>query len=329
MFTSLSGTIYANNAMAPFLNARYEHIYDKIYKTDEVKDYVDEYYVEGEEYYETKRNLWTQYYYNYYDVEGDNVAPGYTDTIDGFYAGFDVSSSKHKLLGIVAGYAHGKLKQEYDQTETQSVNLGAYGAYNKDKFQLKSLLMLGYDMYDTDRQTKAKAQYNGYNVAFDLQASYDVKMNDIFVLQPFAGVLTDFIIQDSFSEKNIEALNLSAEQNSNLLAQARLGVDVTGKINLLNLYARFAIKQFLTQDYLETKVKIVDTGTEFTLRSAELASTSFDFGFGGDYALSEYWTAFANFQAGIGAGKSNNYYGNLGIKYKFGAINNENDYIIR
>ncbi|WP_413852621.1 autotransporter outer membrane beta-barrel domain-containing protein, partial [Candidatus Ruminimicrobium bovinum] len=329
IFTSLSGTIYANNAIAPFLNSGYEHIYDKIYKTHEVKDYVDEYYVEGEEYYETKRNLWGQYFYNYYDVDGNRDYPGYTDSIDGFYAGYDVSSSKNKLLGIVAGYAHGKLKQKYDQTETQSINLGAYGAYNKNNIQLKSLLMLGYDTYNTDRQTKAKAEYNGYNIAFDVQGSYDVAIKENFILKPFVGILTDFITQDSFSETNAESLNLSVKQNSNFLAQARIGFDVTGKIKLLKWYAKFAIKQFLTQNYFDTKIKIEDTGTEFTLKGTELANTIFNIGFGGEYILSQYWTAFANIQAGIGTGKSNNYYGNIGVKYKFGTINKEEDYIIR
>lgn len=329
IFTSLSGTIYANNAIAPFLNARYEHIYDKIYRTDIVKDYVDEYYVEGEEYYETKRNLWGEYFYNYYDVDGGKDYTGYTDSIDGFYAGYDISKSKNKLLGIVTGYAHGKLKQEYDKTETQSINLGAYGSYNNDKFQLKTLLMLGYDMYNTDRQTNAKSEYNGYNVAFDIQGSYYCKIKENFELNPFVGILTDFITQDSFSETNADSLNLSVKQNSNLLAQARIGVDVAGKIKLLNWYARLTVKQFLTQNYLDTTVKIKDTGTEFNLRGAELAATSFDIGFGGEYTLSQYWVAFANIQTGLGTGKSNNYYLNLGVKYKFGVINKEEDYIIR
>ena len=329
IFTSLSGTIYANSAMAPFLNARYEHIYDKIYKTEEVKDYVDEYYEDDEEYYEAKRNIWTQYYYNYYDVSGNQNYSSYDNTVQGFYAGYDISTSKNKLLGIVIGYADGLLKQEYDQTKVKSANIGAYVGYSKNKFQLKSLAMLGYDMYETERQTRATADYNGYNFSFDAEASYSVILKEKFEIKPFAGVLTNISKQDSFSEKNAQSLNLSVAENTNFLSQARVGAEVKGKINLLNWYARFGIKQFLTQNYSETTIKITDTGTGFNLKGTELSSTIFNIGFGGDYYLSEYWTAFANIHFGIGSGNSNDYYGNLGIKYKFGVINREKDYIIR
>ena len=135
--------------------------------------------------------------------------------------------------------------------------------------------------------------------------------------------------QDSFTEKNAQSLNLSVAENTNFLAQARVGAEVKGKINLLNWYARVGIKQFLTQNYAETKIRIADTGTEFNLKGTELSSTTFNVGVGGDYYLSEYWTAFANIHFGIGSGNSNDYYGNIGIKYKFGVINREKDYIIR
>ena len=329
IFTSLSGTIYANSAIAPFLNARYEHIYDKIYMTEEIKDYVDEYYEDGEEYYETKRNIWAQYYYNYYDVSGNQSYSGYDDTVQGFYAGYDISSSKNKLLGIVVGYADGLLKQKYDKTKVKSANLGAYVGYTKNKFQLKSLAMLGYDMYETERQTGATADYNGYNFSFDIEANYNFALKENFEIKPFAGILTNFSKQDSFSEKNAQSLSLSVDENTNLLSQARIGVDVKGKVKLLNWYARLGIKQFLTQNYAEAKIRIGDTGTGFDLKGTELSSTIFNIGFGGDYYLSEYWTAFANLHFGIGSGNSNDYYGNIGIKYKFGAINRVKDYIIR
>ena len=329
IFTSLSGTIYANSAMVPFLNARYEHIYDKIYKTEEIKDYVDEYYEDGEEYYETKRNIWAQYYYNYYDISGNQTYSSYDNTVQGFYAGYDISSSKNKLVGIVIGYADGLLKQEYDKTKVKSANIGAYVGYSKNKFQLKSLAMLGYDMYETERQTNATSDYNGYNFSFDLEMAYNVVSKEKFEIKPFAGVLSNVSKQNSFSEKNAQFLNLSVEENTNFLSQARIGVDVKGKINLLNWYARVGIKQFLTQNYLETKIRISDTGTEFNLKGTELSSTIFNIGFGGDYYLSEYWTAFANIHFGIGSGNSNDYYGNIGVKYKFGVVNREKDYIIR
>jgi outer membrane protein OmpA-like peptidoglycan-associated protein len=58
------------------------------------------------------------------------------------------------------------------------------------------------------------------------------------------------------------------------------------------------------------------------IRSAELGKLSYGGGLGADYELSKAWTVFANGLASF-ADNSTNYYGNIGLMYKFGCVNNE------
>ena len=61
--------------------------------------------------------------------------------------------------------------------------------------------------------------------------------------------------------------------------------------------------------------------TKMKIRSAKIDKLSYGGGIGVDYALSDAWTVFANGLASF-ADKSNNYYGNIGLMYKFGCVNN-------
>ena len=143
-------------------------------------------------------------------------------------------------------------------------------------------------------------------------------------LKPFLGVTGSYINNEGFEEKNAESLNLKVNDYSNFAAQARAGVGINGKVKKFGWYAKAGVRQFLTEDYNEIESSLLDyqDQTKMKIRSAELDKFSYGGGLGADFALSDAWTIFANGLASF-ADKSNNYYGNIGLMYKFGCVNNE------
>ena len=75
-------------------------------------------------------------------------------------------------------------------------------------------------------------------------------------------------------------------------------------------------------DYVAIDGSLLD-GQDIRIRSAQLDKFSYGGGLGADYALSNKWILFANGLASF-ADKSANYYGNIGLMYKFGCRVKEN-----
>jgi len=322
----IAGVIHANSTMLTFTNAKIEHVYDKI--KERTKDILPC----------TKFHdkVWAEYYYNTYQVDKNENSPKFDTSVNGFLVGFDMISAKQWTMGVMAGYGTSELKQEQDKTTMNDINLGFYGGFENEKWLLKGMLLGGYEQYNTDRtiafmERMAHSEYNGYSAALDLEAGYKISLNKKdsqakhkMYLKPFLGVTGSYINNEGFEEKNAESLNLKVNDYSNFAAQARAGVGINGKVKKFGWYAKAGVRQFLTEDYNEIESSLLDyqDQTKMKIRSAELDKFSYGGGLGADFALSDAWTIFANGLASF-ADKSNNYYGNIGLMYKFGCVNNE------
>ncbi|MFA7074092.1 MAG: autotransporter domain-containing protein, partial [Endomicrobiaceae bacterium] len=324
-FNDIAGVIYANSTLMSYFNAKTEHVYDKIqqrhadlYPCNKFHD-----------------KLWAEYYYNNYQVDENSNSPKYTTDVNGFLVGFDMISAKSWTMGVMAGYGTSTLKQEQDETTMKDINLGLYGGYENEKWQLKGLLFGGYENYNTDREIAfmnrtATSEHNGYSASLDLEAAYKISLNKNpeakhkLLLKPFAGVMTSYIMQDSFKEKGAGDLNLSVKSNDTLAAQAKAGIGINGKIKKFGWYANVGARQMLTKDYAETEMYLTSFPglTNMKIKGAELTPFSLSGGLGANYILSEDWTVFANGQTNY-ANSSKEYYGNIGFTYKFGCINNK------
>ena len=195
------------------------------------------------------------------------------------------------------------------------------------------MLLGGYEQYKSERNIRfmnrtANSKYNGFNVALDLEAGYKIGLNSStsthkLTLKPYIGITGNYINNEGFKEKGAESLNLKVEDYDNIALQARLGVGINGNIKKFGWYAKAGIRQFLTEDYNEIESSLLDfqDQTKMKIRSAKIDKLSYGGGIGIDYALSDAWTVFANGLASF-ANKSNNYYGNIGLMYKFGCANN-------
>ena len=342
------GVIHANSALLPFTNAKIEHVYDKLKdRTNCQHTCIDD-------------RVWAQYYYNTYQVNENENSPKFETNVNGFMAGFDIISSNHweigenysdkydlngkeketkgvnvngKVttnkwkIGIMAGYGISELKQEQDKTTMNDINLGFYGGYENEHWLLKSMLLGGYEQYSTDRiigDASENSDYNGYSAALDLEAGYKIGLTNCkakhkMYLKPFVGITGFYTINEEFKETGT---GLEIKNNDSVNVQARGGLGITGKIKKFGWYAKAGIRRLLMDDYVAIDGSLLD-GQDIRIRSAQLDKFSYGGGLGADYALSNKWILFANGLASF-ADKSANYYGNIGLMYKFGCRVKEN-----
>ncbi|MDD5021287.1 MAG: autotransporter domain-containing protein [Endomicrobiaceae bacterium] len=319
-FNDIAGVIYANSALLPYFNAKTEHVYDRIQSRN----------AEINPCHKFHDKIWGEYYYNNYGVDGNENSPNYNTYVNGFLVGFDMISEKSWTMGIMSGYGESTLNQENDSTNMKDVNLGLYGGYETNKWQFKSMLFAGWERYNTERDIAfmdrtAKSNSQGYSTSFDLEGAYKILLTKNadakhkVTLKPFAGVFASYMKQNGFEETGADALNLKVEDSNILMAQARLGVGVTGKVSKFGWYANVGARQLLTRDYAETYVSLLDYSdeTNMKIKSAPLSPFSISGGIGADYILSEDWTIFANGQTNL-ARRSKEIYANIGLTYKFG-----------
>ncbi|MBO7431623.1 MAG: OmpA family protein [Elusimicrobia bacterium] len=321
----IAGVIHANSTNLTFFNAKAEHVYDKIkgrtldlYPCTKFHD-----------------KIWAEYYYNNYNVEKDENSPKYDSTVNGFLVGFDMLSVKGWTMGIMGGYGTSELKQREDKTSMSDINLGFYGGYIGKKWELKGMLLGGYEQYSIDRdiafmERRATSDHKGYSAALDLEADYKIALNENsqsnhkLYLTPFIGVMGGYINNEGYEEKGGEDLNLKIEGYDNLTAEARAGLGIKGKVKKFGWYAKAGVRQLLTEKYNEIELSLLnfEEYSKMKIRSAENAQTTITGGIGADYDLSDNWTIFAN---GLGnfADASTNYYANVGLSYKFSCVNNK------
>jgi outer membrane protein OmpA-like peptidoglycan-associated protein len=182
----------------------------------------------------------------------------------------------------------------------------------------------------------AKSDYQGYSTSLDVEGAYKILLTKNadakhkLTLKPFAGMFASYIKQNGFEESGADSLNLKVEDNNILMAQARLGVGINGKLNRFGWYANVGARQLLTKDYNELYVSLLDyqDDTKMKIKSATLSPFSITGGLGADYILSEDWTIFANGQTSF-ANKSKELYANVGLTYKFGCPKKEKQDVVK
>ena len=303
------GVLYANSALTPLFNAKTAHVYDRIAKRNP----------SAGECPTCHDNVWAEYYSQYDKVYADENSPRFTNNMTGVLVGYDRSSDE-ALLGVYGGAGKSDLRQHSDRMDIDDVSLGIYGGYRPGNWVFKGTLFGGYQTYHGKRNIdfmarNAEGKYHGLNMALDLEGGYNIAVYDWLNLKPFAGILGNYTHLKSFTETGAGALNLHVESKHQFNSQARLGVQVEGKIGKrFNWYGSAAVKQFIGGDYAKLHMSLDLPGTRMEIISAELGRTYFSGQVGVSYALTNHWTIFGNLDAGVN-NKSANCYGNVGLAY--------------
>ena len=305
----MDGVLYANSALLTLLNAKTAHVYDRIAKRAPSHGDCPN----------CHDNVWAEYYNQYDKVYANANSPHFTNTMTGVLVGYD-RSSEEALLGVYSGFGKSKLHQRRDRMDLEDTSLGVYGGYMLNDWTFKGTLFGGHQLYHADRYIgymgrSASAAYRGWSLALDLEGSYNIPVYNWLNVKPFAGVLSSYAHQKSFTETGAGDLNLFVHTHDQFNTQARLGIQLDGKIkNKLTWYGSVAVKQFIGGDYAKLHMNLGLPGTDMTIISNELGRTYFAAQVGLNYAINDNWSLYANLDTGA-SNRSANCYGNAGIAF--------------
>ncbi|MBR3632897.1 MAG: hypothetical protein IKN49_07590 [Elusimicrobiaceae bacterium] len=305
----IHGVLYANGALTTLFNAKTAHVYDRIAKRNPSAGNCPT----------CHDNVWVEYYNQHDKVYADENSPRFTNDMSGVLVGYD-RSSEDVLLGVYTGFGKNDLRQHGGNLDVEDTTLGVYAGWRPGDWVFKGTLSGGYQSYEGDRSIAfmgrtAHAHYKGWNLALDLEGSYNWAVTDWVNIKPFVGVLNSYAYQQSFTETGADSLNLHVESKNQFNSQARLGVKFDGKVkNRLGWYTSVAVKQFIGNDYAKLHMSLDLPGTRMDIISAELGRTYFSGQVGLNYALNNNWSLFGNVDLGLN-NKSTNCYGNLGVAY--------------
>lgn len=305
----IHGVLYANAALTPLFNAKTAHVYDRISKRNPSKGKCPT----------CHDNVWAEYYSQYDKVYADANSPRFTNNMTGVLVGYDRSSDE-TLFGVYGGSGKSDLRQKSDKMDIDDVSLGIYGGYRPGNWVFKGTLFGGYQTYEGKRNIdfmarRAEGKYHGMNMALDLEGGYNIAVYDWLNVKPFVGVLGNYTHLESFTEKGADSLNLHVESKNQFNTQARLGMQLEGKIGKrFNWYGSAAVKQFIGGDYAKLHMSLDLPNTRMEIISAEMGRTYFSGQVGVSYALTDHWTVFGNVDTGVN-NKSANCYGNVGLAY--------------
>ena len=303
----LSGNVYANASLTTLLNAKTAHVYNHINKENN-----------------NHNNLWLEYYGQHDNVYKTANSRGFTNNTTGALVGYD-RLFENALLGAYISGGKNNLRQGSQKVDIEDFSLGLYAGYQPGNWTFKGTLLGGYQTYygkrhiDFMESTRtAKSTYHGFNFALDLEAGYNVYSNDWFNVKPFVGVLGNYTQTRSFTETGADSLNLRVKSKNLSSAQARLGVELDGKVGQkLNWYGSAAAKRYLTDDYSKLHISLDQPGAlDMQIMSAKLGHTYFSGQLGLNYAITNQWSVFGNTELGIN-NRTLNCNGNIGVAYSW------------
>lgn len=308
--TDLSGVMYANASLTSLFNAKTAHVYDRIAKRNPASGECPT----------CHDNVWAEYYNQYDKVYADDNSPRFTNTMSGALVGYDRSNEK-VLLGIYGGFGKSDLRQNHDTMDIDDTTAGIYMGYMpNENWIFKGTVYGGYQSYQGRRSIdfmarKTQSHYKGWNVAVDLEGSYNIALASWLNVKPFAGVLSNYSHQQHFEEKGADSLNLYVKSKDQAHTQGRLGLQLDGKVgSRFNWYASAAVKQFFGRDYSKLDMSLTLENTDMQIISAELGRTYFSGQVGVSYGITDRLSLFGNLDTGVN-NKATNTYGNVGLAY--------------
>lgn len=305
----IGGVLYANSALTSLFNAKTAHVYDRIAKRNPSTGSCPT----------CHDNVWVEYYNQYDKVYANSNSPRFTNTMSGVLVGYD-RSSDNLLLGAYAGFGKDDLRQSSDRMDIEDATLGIYSGYMTGDWIFKGTLYGGHQNYNGKRYISfmdrtATGKYEGWSLALDLEGGYNVPVFSWLNVKPFVGALASYSHQQSFTEKGADSLNLHVRNNNQVNTQARLGVQLDGKIkSKLSWYGSVAVKQMIGDDYAKLHMYLDLPGTRMNIYSAELGKTFFSGQVGLNYAITDSLSIFGNLDTSVND-KSAGCYGNLGLAY--------------
>ncbi len=285
--------------------------------------------------------LWLTPYFNYLTVD-DNYKKGY-DGFDvknyGATIGYDRWLTDRFQLGLFVGLGHGKLDGDYQDIDSDDVQLGVYGHAELDYgFNLNMALAYGWQSYDADRRIvlshlpaanqRLKSSFDGNTFSADIALSKTIGLDYDMFLRPTVGYTYLGTELDAYRERSTLAVgdpnNLAQKvKETNFdLHLFRVGTDIGWAVENASVIGRLYYvgnagdDQPKSRAYLTGAAQAPASVRTFNVYGAEYDKNMANLGLTLKVAPSDNTSFAVDYDALLGS-KSTSHNVNLTFKYEF------------
>ncbi len=241
---------------------------------------------------ETKRRaVWTKAFASRNDQDMDAGYAGYNAKTHGIAIGADTLVSDAGIIGAAVSYANTDLDLEDfrvgDGSEINSYQLTGYGTRNFGPCYLEGMVAYARHQYENARNTGiagiANADFDASQYGARVTAGYPITIRDTVTVTPLAGIETDHLKQDGYTEQSGGALALHVEEQSATRLRSVIGVKLATALTLHNgvtvtpsLHAAWR-HEFKDQG-VDTTATFTGGGAAFTTPGQDLARNRYNIG---------------------------------------------------
>jgi uncharacterized protein with beta-barrel porin domain len=164
-------------------------------------------------------------------IGSDGSAAGYEQSSTDMLFGAD-ANIKDTVIGMLAGYSNTSIDSD-DAADVgiKTYNIAAYGRAEFDEFFVRGTLGYAYNDYASSRaiaiggvDSAASGSTYGYNVYAAADLGSTIKMNGGTVLEPWVGLLHNYVYRDGFTETGANNFNLTVADKSISATRTTVGL---------------------------------------------------------------------------------------------------------
>lgn len=211
----------------------------------------------------------------------------------GMMFGYDFDTSDNGQIGVTAGLASSRLKQDASQIDVRDIRAGFYAGSRFGKMTLNALLLGGFQQYKSDRHlllggsdSVSRSQFNGYSAEFDLTLGYDfarLPYRDYsFYFRSYLSAGANYIYQEAYKERGTSFLTLGVDAVHETSFSVSPGFTIGYTFADTVISADIGYQRILSGDSTQTSAYFLTdaTKTKFSSLSSDTDKGFFNAGLG-------------------------------------------------
>ncbi len=241
-----------------------------------------------------ERYVWLRAAGGRFDTDGDGDGESFDENLYGIAGGADFPIAAGLHLGAAIAYGHGSVDTSTQgDGDTSTVQLMAYGLWQKDQWFANFALGYGWDDYDTDRVValsparSLSSDTDGDSVFLDLEGGMRTNWRE-YVIEPTVGIRSDVLNRSRFSEQGLGGLDVRSDSWQAL--QTRLGAKLSRNWKTNGMDVTPELRLYWLHDFgdaIASESTAVLAGRRFRVQAADAGRDALAAGLGARMTAAE------------------------------------------
>lgn len=235
---------------------------------------------------------WIQEFAYFADKEFVGLSDAYRGYGFGFSGGIDTEFGPFHTAGINLSFSATEVEDVLGIDDPLSINTlqgGLYGGLTQGNFFVDSYIGGGWSAFENRRQVtigsfsgQAEGEWSAWHYNASVTAGYDAPVGEKFFLRPSLNVSYLNLSEQSYIEDGNDSIRLRVEDRDSTLGTATAFVDFGAKFGDDRIWyrpsVRLGYRTEFANDPVTTTAFFANTGTPFSLSSAEFPDSGFILG---------------------------------------------------